>query len=47
VTITGGKGTTMRAMAETTADVVCDKLGVDAVCRTKEVVLLPYWAYYH
>jgi glycerol-3-phosphate dehydrogenase len=47
VTITGGKGTTMRAMAETTADVVCDKLGVDAICRTKEVVLLPYWAYYH
>ncbi len=46
VTITGGKGTTMRAMAETTVDVVVDKLGLDIPCRTKEVVLLPYWAYY-
>ncbi len=46
VTISGGKGTTMRAMAEATADVVCAKLGIDAPCRTKDVVLLPYWAYY-
>lgn len=46
VTISGGKGTTMRAMAEATANVVCDKLGLDAPCRTKEVQLLPYWAYY-
>jgi glycerol-3-phosphate dehydrogenase len=46
VTISGGKGTTMRGMAEMTANVVCKKLGVDAACRTREVVLLPYWAYY-
>jgi glycerol-3-phosphate dehydrogenase len=46
VTISGGKGTTMRGMAEMTANVVCQKLGVDAPCRTREVVLLPYWAYY-
>jgi glycerol-3-phosphate dehydrogenase len=46
VTISGGKGTTMRAMAEATADVVCDKLGLDAPCQTREYVLLPYWAYY-
>ena len=47
VTISGGKGTTMRGMAELTADLVCRKLGVDAPCRTREVVLLPYWAYYN
>ena len=46
VTITGGKATTLRAMAEATADLVCGKLGVDAPCRTREVVLLPHTAYY-
>jgi glycerol-3-phosphate dehydrogenase len=46
VTISGGKGTTMRGMAELTANVVCKKLGVKAPCRTRESVLLPYWAYY-
>ena len=39
VTITGGKATTCRAMAETTVDVVCAKLGIKAPCTTKEVVL--------
>lgn len=34
VTITGGKLTTFRLMAEKTADVVCERLGVDAPCRT-------------
>jgi glycerol-3-phosphate dehydrogenase len=46
VTITGGKATTARGMAETTANVVCQKLGVDAPCRTREVTLLPHTAYY-
>lgn len=46
VTITGGKATTLRGMAEATADVVCHKLGVDAPCRTREVTLLPHTAYY-
>ena len=46
VTISGGKGTTLRAMAEKTADVVCAKLGVDAPCRTRDTVLLPHTAYY-
>jgi len=46
VTISGGKGTTMRGMAELTANVVCQKLGVHAPCRTRETVLLPYGAYY-
>ncbi len=47
VSVSGGKGTTMRGMAELTADLVCKKLGSDAPCRTREVVLLPYWAYYN
>ena len=46
VTISGGKATTLRAMAEVTADVVCRHLGVDAPCRTREHVLLPHTAYY-
>ena len=46
VTISGGKGTTLRAMAETTADVICRKIGVEAPCRTREVVTLPHTAYY-
>jgi glycerol-3-phosphate dehydrogenase len=46
VTISGGKGTTLRAMAETAADVICGKLGVDAPCQTREVVTLPHTAYY-
>ena len=33
VTISGGKATTLRGMAETTADVVAHKLGVDAPCQ--------------
>lgn len=39
VTITGGKMTTARAMAEKTSDVVCHALGVTAPCLTRETVL--------
>ena len=46
VTITGGKATTLRGMAELCADVVCRKLDVDEPCRTRETVLLPHTAYY-
>jgi glycerol-3-phosphate dehydrogenase len=46
VTIAGGKATTLRAMAEATADLACRKLGVQVPCRTREVVLLPHTAYY-
>jgi glycerol-3-phosphate dehydrogenase len=46
VTITGGKGTTLRGMAEVCADVVCRKLGVEESCRTRETVLLPHVAYF-
>lgn len=42
VTISGGKTTTARGMAEQVSDVVCRELGVTAPCRTKEVVLESY-----
>jgi glycerol-3-phosphate dehydrogenase len=46
VTITGGKATTLRLMAEKTADVVCEKLGITAECTTKETRLLSYRDFY-
>jgi len=41
VTITGGKLTTFRLMAEKTCDLVCGKLGVSAPCRTRTTLLPP------
>ena len=46
VTITGGKSTTLRGMAELCTDVACRKLGIDAPRRTRDTVLLPHTAYY-
>jgi glycerol-3-phosphate dehydrogenase len=46
VTITGGKATTCRVMAEKTTDVVCGKLGVSAVCGTRDTPLMSYRRYY-
>jgi glycerol-3-phosphate dehydrogenase len=46
VTIAGGKATTMRAMAETTGDVICGKLGLDRPSQTCDYVLLPHTAWY-
>jgi glycerol-3-phosphate dehydrogenase len=46
VTITGGKATTLRGMAEMAANVVVKKLGVDVPCQTRDTVLLPHTAYY-
>lgn len=46
VTLTGGKGTTLRGMAELCANMICDKLGIEAECRTRDTVLLPHTAYY-
>lgn len=46
VTITGGKGTTLRGMAELCANVICGKLGIEAECRTRDTVLLPHTAHY-
>ena len=42
LTITGGKATTLRGMAELCADVICRKLGIEAGCRTRDTVLLPH-----
>jgi len=39
VTVTGGKLTTYRLMAEKTADLVCGRLGVTSPCRTRELPL--------
>ena len=46
VTITGGKATTLRMMAEKTVDLVCQKLGISTQCTTAEQPLLSYRAYY-
>jgi glycerol-3-phosphate dehydrogenase len=46
VTISGGKTTTARAMAEKVTDIVCEKLGVKAECRTREVPLASYRLFY-
>jgi glycerol-3-phosphate dehydrogenase len=46
VTITGGKATTLRVMAEKTADIVCQKLELEAECTTTEVPLLSYRQFY-
>jgi glycerol-3-phosphate dehydrogenase len=46
VTITGGKATTCRAMAEKTVDLVCQKMGINAACQTKEIPLISYRNFY-
>ena len=46
VSITGGKATTLRAMAEHTVDLVCAKTGLTRPCSTAEQMLLPHRAYY-
>ena len=39
ITITGGKWTTYRQMAEHTVDLICEKLGVQRPCQTATTVL--------
>lgn len=46
VTLLGGKATTMRAMAEQTADIICNKTGRDCECQTRKAVLKSYRSYY-
>jgi len=46
VTISGGKTTTARTMAEHVSDMVCNKLGITAECRTREVPLASYRLFY-
>ena len=40
VTITGGKLTTFRLMAEKTSDLVCRKLGISAPCQTRRIPII-------
>jgi glycerol-3-phosphate dehydrogenase len=46
LSIIGGKATTLRGMAEITADRACEQLGIRAVCRTAEQPLLPARSFY-
>ena len=46
VTIIGGKATTLRLMAEKTADLVCRLTGRDIACKTKTTRLLNYRLFY-
>lgn len=46
VTITGGKATTCRLMAEKTADLVCQKLAFHSECQTAELPLASYRDYF-
>jgi glycerol-3-phosphate dehydrogenase len=46
VSIIGGKATTLRAMAEKTADLICKKTGRNIACRTKTAKLLHYRLFY-
>ena len=47
VTISGGKTTTARGMAEKVADIVCRKLGLSAECQTKTTPLVSYRMFYN
>lgn len=47
ITISGGKTTTARGMAEKVSDVVCAELGLNAVCKTRETPLVSYRQFYH
>jgi len=42
----GGKATTMRAMAEKTADLICEKTDRNVPCRTRDTKLVPYRRWY-
>ena len=46
ISIVGGKATTMRAMAEKTADLVTAKTGRSIPCRTQSTKLAPYRRFY-
>jgi len=46
VSIIGGKATTLRAMAEKAADLICSKTGRKIACRTKTEKLLHYRNFY-
>lgn len=47
ITISGGKTTTARGMAEKVSNEVCAELGVQAVCQTKTTPLASYRTFYN
>jgi glycerol-3-phosphate dehydrogenase len=46
ISLIGGKATTLRAMAEAGADLICQKLGHHTPCQTAVSPLLPHRAFY-
>jgi glycerol-3-phosphate dehydrogenase len=46
ISVTGGKATVLRAMAEKTVDLVCRKTGVSAACTSAEEPLLSHRDYF-
>lgn len=46
ISVTGGKATVLRAMAEKVVNLTCRKLGINAACRTAEMPLLSHRAYF-
>lgn len=46
ISMIGGKATTLRAMAEQAADLICQKTGRDIACKTKTEKLLHYRMFY-
>ena len=46
ISLIGGKATTLRAMAEKAADLICQKTGRDIACKTKTEKLLHYRQFY-
>jgi glycerol-3-phosphate dehydrogenase len=47
MSVTGGKATVLRAMAEKTVDTLCGILGDDIPCTTADAELLPHRAYFN
>jgi glycerol-3-phosphate dehydrogenase len=47
ISLIGGKATTLRAMAEKAADLICEKMGYQIACRTRDTGLLPYRRFFH
>jgi glycerol-3-phosphate dehydrogenase len=46
VSIIGGKATTLRAMAEKAADLICRKIGRNITCKTTTEKLFHYRHFY-
>jgi glycerol-3-phosphate dehydrogenase len=46
ISLIGGKATTLRAMAEKAADLICKKTGRDIACKTKTEKLMHYRMFY-